>query len=111
MPPGDPEKGFRSFRLLKKYLGSAGEGNEWHHIVEKSQVNKSGFSPYDIHNVDNIIKLDKTIHRAITGYYNSVQKFTSGQRVRDWLAGQSFDFETQYQFGIQTLKKYGVKIP
>ncbi len=36
MPPSNPDNGFRSFRQLKKYLGSAGEGNQWHHIVEQS---------------------------------------------------------------------------
>ena len=36
-------KGFETFNDLKKYLGSPGEGNQWHQIVEQSQIKKSGF--------------------------------------------------------------------
>ena len=45
--------------------------------------------------------------RAISGYYSSVQLFTNGMAVRNWLAGQSFS--VQYQFGgewIGVLKLY-----
>ncbi len=38
--------------------GSPGEGNDWHHIVEQSQITKSGFSPEQIHNTSNIIAVD-----------------------------------------------------
>ena len=30
-------------RQLKNEIGSPGAGNEWHHIVEQSQISKSGF--------------------------------------------------------------------
>ena len=33
-----PNKGFNSFKDLKAELGSPGEGNAWHHIVEQSQI-------------------------------------------------------------------------
>ena len=47
------------------------------------------------------------MHAKISGYYNSIQPNISGNmRVRDWLAGQSF--ETQYQFGIDILKRFEV---
>ena len=43
----------------------------------------------------------------ITGYYaNKGFDFTNGLSVRDWLKDQSF--ETQYEFGIKTLKDFGV---
>lgn len=42
----------------------------------------------------------------ITGYYNSILDFTGGLRVRDWLAGQSF--QDQYEFGLDVLRKFGV---
>jgi hypothetical protein len=97
---------FESFNDLKKYLGSPGEGNQWHHIVEQSQIGKSGFSVSKIQNTSNIIAVDKTTHAQISGYYSSKQAFTGGMTVRDWLAGQSF--EAQYKFGINVLKNYGV---
>jgi hypothetical protein len=98
-------QGFSTFNELKKAIGSPGAGNHWHHIVEQSQVNKSGFSSDMIQNTNNIIAVDKATHAKISGYYGSIDSFTNGMRVRDWLAGQSF--ETQYQFGVDVLKRYG----
>ncbi|MBE6601040.1 MAG: RHS repeat-associated core domain-containing protein [Ruminococcaceae bacterium] len=97
----DAGKGFDSYKQLKNYIGSPGEGNEWHHIVEQCQVSKSGFSSQMIQNTNNIVAIDKNTHRAISGYYSSIQIFTEGKSVRNWLAGQSFSF--QYQFGLDVL--------
>jgi len=101
-------KGFNSFKDAKKFLGPAGEGNEWHHIVEQSQIKKSGFGTQLIQNTDNLISIDKATHAKISGYYNSIDpRLSDSMRVRNWLAGQSF--ETQYQFGMDFLSRYGVK--
>lgn len=97
-------KGFDTYRQLKNEIGSPGAGNEWHHIVEQSQISKSGFSPQMIQNTNNIISISKTTHRAISGYYSSVQPFTNGMIVRNWLAGQSFN--AQYEFGINVIKMF-----
>ena len=55
-------QGYDSFGDLKKAIGSAGEGNHWHHIVEQSQIGKSGFSAQQIHNTSNIIAVDAATH-------------------------------------------------
>jgi hypothetical protein len=99
-------KGFETFNDAKKFLGSPGEGNQWHHIVEQSQINKSGFSATQIQNTNNLIAVDKATHAKISGYYSSKQAFTEGKTVRDWLAGQSY--EKQFEFGMQKLKDFGV---
>ena len=106
--PGDPDwnGGFNSFYKLKKYLGSAGKGNDWHHIVEQSQIEKSGFAKDIIHNVNNVVSLSKDVHKQISAYYGTKISAISGNlTIRDWLAGQSFEF--QYQFGLDLIKKYG----
>jgi hypothetical protein len=54
-----------------------------------------------IQNTNNIVAIDKNTHRAISGYYSSIQIFTEGKSVRNWLAGQSFSF--RYQFGLDVL--------
>jgi hypothetical protein len=41
----------------------------------------------------------------ITGYYNSILDFTGGLRVRDLLAGQSF--QDQYEVGLDVLENLG----
>ena len=96
--------GFSSFNKLKKAIGSPGSGNEWHHIVEQSQIGRSGFATELIQNPGNIIAIDKNTHRKISGYYSSKQPFSQNMTVRDWLAGQSF--EEQYQFGIDVINMF-----
>ena len=105
---GLPEnQGYGSFKELKNEIGTAGKGNDWHHIVEQSQINKSGFASEQIHNTSNIVAIDHSTHMKITGYYNTKSfDFTNGLSVRDWLAGQSY--ETQYEFGINILRIFGV---
>ena len=101
------DQGYSSFRKLKKSIGSAGEGNDWHHIVEQSQIRLSGFESEQINNTSNIIAVDHDTHMKITGYYNSkAYDFTGGLSVREWLSGQSF--EQQYEFGMETLRTFGV---
>ena len=94
-------------RALKQYLGNSGENKHWHHIVEQCQMKKSGFDIGDINQVNNAIAVDASVHAKITGYYNRKNLiFTKGARVRDWLAGKSF--EEQYLFGIEVLRLFEV---
>ena len=99
-------KGFGSFSALKNFLGSPGKDKVWHHIVEQSQIKKSGFSSTMINNTDNVITVDADIHRKISGYYSSKPDFTGGKTVMNWLAGQSL--EEQKKFGKDVLRQYGV---
>ena len=101
----DTEEGFSSYREFKKKYGKAGEGMEWHHIVEQSQIKKSGFDSELINNTYNIIPLDRATHQKITAIYNRVDPVT-GMRYRDTLAGMSF--EHQYAEGLKMLEKVGV---
>ena len=102
----EPDQGFKTFNALKGSVGKAGDGKQWHHIVEQSQISKSGFSPELIHNTSNIISVDKSIHSKITGHYNTTTfEFTKKASVRNWLAGKSY--EEQYEYGINILKKFG----
>ncbi len=103
---GNAGQGFDTFKAAKKHLGSPGKDNQWHHIVEQSQIKRSGFSPTQIHNTNNLTPVDKTIHGQITGHYNSKPSYLNGQTVRDWLTGQSF--QNQYDYGINVLRSFGV---
>ena len=98
--------GFSTFSKLKEFIGSPGDGNQWHHIVEQCQIAKSGFTSTMIHATNNIYAVSADVHRQISAYYSSIQEFSNGMRVRDWLAGQGFD--EQYKFGIEVLKMFGV---
>lgn len=101
-------RGFESFSAFKKAMGLAGPGQAWHHIVEQTPSNITKFGSKAIHNTKNLMKLPHgagSIHAKISGYYSSIQPFTSGQTVRKWLSTQSY--KSQLKFGKDILKAYG----
>lgn len=71
-------------------------------------MSKTGFRNVWIHNSNNVINICSKAHDKISAHYSSIQSSTNGLRVRDWLAGQSF--QKQYEYGIMILRRYGVKI-
>jgi RHS repeat-associated protein len=99
-------QGFRSHAALTRALGPAGPGQHWHHVVEQTLGNVARFGAQSVHNTQNVMRLDAGVHRQISGFYSSIQPFTSGQTVRQWLSTQSF--EQQAQFGLDTLRRFGV---
>lgn len=105
---------FSSFKALKKSLGSAGRGRQWHHIVEQCQIKSSraGFSKYWIHNSNNVISLPNDVHQLISNFYSSIPNKqvvnTGGKVFRDWITGMSF--KQQYKWGIWVLRHFGVKV-
>jgi hypothetical protein len=104
-----PNKGFSKFDDLKKYLGSPGQDNAWHHFVEQSQIGKrANFTSSQVNNVNNIIAIphgNGSIHSKISAHYSSKFDFTDGKIVRDWLATQSFD--EQFKYGKELLEEFG----
>jgi len=106
---------FKSFYLFKKAFGPAGKGRAWHHIVQQHKHNIKKFGAERIHNTQNLVNLPHgrgTVHNALSDLYNSKTAYSvvNGKkvRVREWLRTQSF--AEQYQFGIDQLKRLGVKI-
>jgi len=105
-----PNKGFDSFTKLKTYLGDAGDGKAWHHIVEQSQVGaRAGFAVDEVNNVKNVISIPTgsgTVHSKISAHYSSkFPDLTGDLTVRDWLATKSFD--EQFEYGKELLEQYG----
>ncbi len=96
----DDAKVFRSFGELKRVLGPAGDGMDWHHIVEQCRCVKFGSD--GIQNTENVVALMRGLHHKINAHYSSKRAFTEGKTVRDWLAGKSF--EQQRAYGVQILK-------
>jgi len=101
-------KGFASFSALKRYMGSPGAGNQWHHIVEQTSGNLKTFGANVIHSTDNVVAIPASTHigkGSISAYYSSIRPFSEGVPVRQWLSTQSF--QAQRQFGLDTLKMFG----
>ena len=103
--PSGP-KGYSSFKSFKRAMGPAGNGKEWHHIVEQTDGNVARFGPQALHNTENVIPLDEAIHQQLSGFYSSIRSFSQGKTVRAWLSTQSF--EAQRAFGLKVLRDFGV---
>ena len=103
------DEGFDSYSAFKRVHGSAGSGYEWHHIVEQSQIGKSGFDTKLIQNAGNIIPLDAATHRKVSGYYSRLVPGTN-MSFRDWIAYKGFSYEQQQKIGEYVLEIYGVKV-
>ena len=106
---GTASDGYKTFDKFKKEYGKAGEGKEWHHIVEQSQIKKSGFDSSMINNGNNMVAIDTATHRKVSGYYSRIVPGT-GMSFRDWMAYKGFTFEEQQEIGIYVLELYGVKV-
>ena len=90
-----------SYSGFKSAMGSAGNGKEWHHIVERTPGNTKRFGGEALHNTENVIALDKALHTEMSRLYSSIRWRITGSHtmtVREWLSGQSY--EAQRAFGL-----------
>lgn len=95
---------FETYKDFKKQYGRAGDGYEWHHIVEQSQVKNGTVAAQKVYSVENTIRLDYANHRKISAFYTSTkQDFTGGLSVRQWLS--QFSYEEQYEYGRMFLEQ------
>jgi hypothetical protein len=90
---------FDSQRAFEKKYGSAGAGYEWHHIVEQD----SGFSPTEVHNTDNMVRVAKGRHWKITSLMTEKREDLGGISRREWLRGKSY--EEHMRVGLELLKE------
>ncbi|QRO00696.1 hypothetical protein JRI60_17515 [Archangium violaceum] len=96
-------RAFGSFRSFKRYMGKAGDGKDWHHIVEKRNAKRFGSEA--IHNTENVIALEKPLHDRVSAFYSSIQENitkSSTLTIRQWLDGQSY--EAQRAFGLLAIE-------
>lgn len=89
---------------LEKRFGSAGEGMEWHHIVEQGP-NGGVLDDRDLQSTRNIVKIPKSLHEIITSD-TARPDVAIGMSPRNSLRGKSFD--EQYSTGINKLKELGI---
>jgi hypothetical protein len=98
-------RAFKSFRVFKRAMGSAGEGKSWHHIIEQHAGNLKRFGSEALHNTENVIKVETEVHTNISAFYSSKRDIAGGMVVREWLRTQSY--EQQRAFGLYVLRKFG----
>ncbi|MGH9948405.1 MAG: RHS repeat domain-containing protein, partial [Pyrinomonadaceae bacterium] len=90
-----------SFSGFKRALGNASTGNQWHHVVEQGQTQFGGAR---LNSPGNLIQIPSALHTRISAHFSSIRPGT-GQTVRQWLRGQSF--EQQHAYGMQVLRDLG----
>lgn len=96
-------RAFKSFDDFKDFMCPAGKDKQWHHIVEKRNVDRSGAEA--IHNTENVIPLDKDLHTNVSAFYSSIRpRITHSETltVRQWLGTQSY--EAQRRFGLMAIE-------
>jgi hypothetical protein len=99
------QQGLRSFSAFKQAQGKAGEGLEWHHVVEQTPGNISRFGPEAIHNTQNLMRVGVATHREISALYSSIRpdiKGSTSLTVRKWLSTQLL--KAQATFGQRTIQ-------
>ena len=91
---------------LEKRFGPAGEGYDYHHIVEQG-ANRGLIPAEQINSTTNIIRIPRLLHEEINAIYSGPAELgTSGPSVRDTLRGKSY--EAQYDYGLRTFRKIGI---
>jgi hypothetical protein len=80
---------------------------QWHHIVEQGGGNVGRFGAEAIHSTQNLMRLEISVHRQVSGLYSSIRPDITGsisQAVRQWLSTQSFEAQTAFgQRAIQNI--------
>lgn len=99
---GDFYKDAFSIDFLDKRFGSAGPGNQYHHIVTQGGANADNIPPERLQNTDIIVILPTLLHEAVNGEYSS-RKERTNMTVYQWLQTQPFD--VQYDEGLRILRK------
>jgi hypothetical protein len=103
LPSG--HRAWGSFSGFKSAMGKAGTGNEWHHIVEQTPGNAKRFGGEALHNTENVIALDKSLHDKVSAFYSRIRFFITKSTkltVRKWLSTQSY--EAQREFGLLAME-------
>jgi hypothetical protein len=102
------EKAFSSFSEFKKidlakYFGPAGDGYEYHHIVEQSA--RGDILESELQSTTNIIRIPRLLHEEISGEYSSWQRELDSS-LRGSLNGASFD--DRWNTGLNVMRKIGI---
>lgn len=93
---------FKKEDLVKRF-GPAGDGYEYHHIVEQGQ--ESGIPISDIQSTQNIVRIPKLLHEEINSEYGQLTTDKT-QTVRAFLRDKSF--EEKWRNGLDAMRRIGI---
>jgi hypothetical protein len=86
-----PFSSFNAFKkdLLGKFFGAAGDGYEYHHIVEQGGAGLDDLPAGLMDSTENVVKIPRLLHEEISAEYGRYYKDT-GKTLRDWLSSQPY---------------------
>ncbi len=92
---------------LEKRFGPAGEGYEYHHIVEQGP--HAVLLPAEqLQSTSNIVRIPRLLHEEISSIY-ATSKGIGGISIRQAVRGEAFD--VQREAGLRILRQVGVLVP
>ncbi len=93
---------FKKIDLVKRF-GPAGDGYEYHHIVEQGA--DGDFPEGELNSTRNIVRIPKLLHEEISSEYGKTERDT-GVALRRSLKGKSFD--EQFERGVKQMQEIGI---
>ncbi|MBO5111334.1 MAG: RHS repeat-associated core domain-containing protein [Clostridia bacterium] len=100
------QDGYKTFKTAKKSMEAVTD-IEWHHLVEQSQIRRSGLIKTSINNSSNLVGIDRNLHQKISALYSSKPSFlkdsSNFKTVRDWVS--TLNYQQQYTFGVWALQR------
>ncbi len=102
-----PFSSFNAFRkdVFGKYFGAAGDGYEYHHIVEQGGSGLDDLPAGIMNSTENVIKIPRLLHEEISAEYGANYEGT-GKTLREWLSTQPY--EVRRAKGIEIMRKLGI---
>ncbi len=102
------DKSFSSFDAFKKidlskFYGPAGDGYQYHHIVEQSA--EGDVSAGDLNSTSNIVRIPKLLHEEINSEYAKTERGAE-ESLRVKLKGKSF--EERRVEGLKVMRNIGI---
>ncbi len=99
-------KGDAGLNRMAKMFGSAGAGNQYHHIVTQGGLNGRKFPAEVLQNTGNIIPLPTMLHEVVTEKYKRPAPDNSGRTLYQWLQTQPYD--VQREMGLTVLREFNI---
>ena len=102
-----PFSSFNAFKkdLLGKVFGPAGDGYEYHHIVEQGGAGLDDLPAGLMDSTENVVKIPRLLHEEINAEYGKYYEDT-GKTLRDWLSTQPY--EVRRAEGIEVMRRIGI---
>jgi hypothetical protein len=102
----DPPK---TLEELQRSVSQPELGYDIHHVVERTQAGREGFTQEQIDNPNNLVRIPTMKHWEINAWYQTANPDFEGMTPREYLSGRSWS--VRRAVGIDALKIHGVLKP